>query len=46
MSIYAAPETFRIPRSTLADKLRDKSAPVFTVRGKEPVLSKAVEDFK
>ena len=45
MSIRVAAETFGIPRSTLGDKLREKSAPAVTVRGKDPVLSKAVEGF-
>ena len=44
MSIREAAETFGIPRSTLGDKLCGKSAPMVTVRGKDPMLSKAVED--
>ena len=44
MSIREAAETFGIPRSTLGDKLRGKSAPTVTIRGKDPMLSKAVED--
>ena len=44
MSIREAPETFGIPRSTLDNKLRGKSAPTVAVRGKDPMLSKAVED--
>ena len=44
MSTREAAETFGIPRSTLDDKLRGKSAPRITVRGKDPMLSKAVED--
>ena len=44
MSIREAAETFGIPRSTLGDKLRGKSAPTVTVGGKGPLLSKAVED--
>ena len=44
MSIREAAETFGIPRSTLGDKLCGKSAPTLTVRGKDLVLSKAVED--
>ena len=43
-NIREAAETFGIPRSTLGDKLRGKSAPMVTFRGKDPMLSKAVED--
>ena len=46
MSIHEAAETFGIPRSTLGDKLRGKSAPTATVKEKGPMLSKAVEDRK
>ena len=41
MSIREAVETFGID---LGDKLRGKSAPSVTVRGKDPMPSKAVED--
>ena len=44
MSIREAAETFGIPGSTLGEKLRGKSAPTVTARGKDPLLSKAVED--
>ena len=44
MSIREAAENFGIPQSTLDDKLRGKSAPTVTVKGKDPMLSKAVED--
>ena len=44
MSIHEAAETFGIPQSTLGDKLHGKSASIVTVRGKDPILSKAVED--
>ena len=44
MSICEAAETFGIPRSTFGDKLRGKSTPTVTVKGKQPMLSKAVED--
>ena len=46
MSIHEAAETFGISQSTLGDKLRGKSAPVATVKEKDPMLSKAVEDHK
>ena len=46
MSICLAAETFRTLKSTLDDKLSEKRAPVVTVRGKDPVLSTFVEDFK
>ena len=46
MSIHEAAETFGIPWSTLGDKLCGKSAPTVTVREKDPMLSKAVEDRK
>ena len=45
MSIHEAAETFGIPQSVLGDKLCGKSAPTVTVRGKDPMLSKAVEDW-
>ena len=44
MSIHEAAETFGIPQSTLGDKLRGKSARTIAVRGKDLMLSKAVED--
>ena len=44
MSIHEAAETFGIPQSTLGDKLRGQSARMIAVRGKDLMLSKAVED--
>ena len=44
MSIREAAETFGIPQSSLGDKLCGKSAPTATVRGKDRMPSRAVED--
>ena len=45
MSIPEAAETIVIARLTLGNKLHGKSASTVTVRGKDPMLPKTVEDW-
>ena len=44
MSIHKAVATFGIPRLTLGATLREKGASTVTIRGKTPMLSKAIKD--